>query len=730
MEARKGPYSGMKPENLEKTQVTGQVTRYFFTSGRGIEPQPPRSKASVGYHCVIRPPKCTQLGYQGYNRFPFELVLLLMIPVIAAEITPIPYPKEVKECLKTEENLDASLCTGESIASTCMSTYAWNNKAKVHPYLPSKPEKDYIHQMSGNPRHERVKRGTFPRRGKPRQRKEYRLLTNKARDRFHMCLNLLKNTPVPGSSISRYDAIAAMHNSQVAGSAHGGVNFLSWHRVYIYTLENALRSVDRRCRRVTLPYWDCTAEYYSDQIRRGDSANSVIFSDEFAGNADGAVVTGAFREWGLVRNIAFGGLLFGRDEIDLVLSRTSHEEISVPFAQRRYNLEFYHNRIHVFLGGFLLDISLAPRDPLFFLLHTFIDYVWELFRQSLIDRGIDPEIYPQFNNPRHAPDNTMEGFPDWENWEGYLNDWNDRIAQYKPSFNCDRTKNCRKGPRRDRWIGCRTTDDFGRQCVSLPRSNNQDGARRRRSTYKTGKTSHTKVQLCNKDTCPYQEASVQNTYAINDKVDPSSWVYIPVKVLYERSSGLVFHTYDTFENKIDIMDIFDPSRSYKLKKNLYTGQARTYDSCRVSGTGATKVYVRADGISYSGNSMEYAIVDERYPIMVQKAFIPVKDPAKEASEVCLMAYDECGRICLPTCLVKGSNPPVYVPCSGCIRVDNQYPRRYGKTVADAMAEYWSFHDVHDDEYICPEEKEQGQIFLKFVCDSSTKFPWQRMGDRD
>ncbi|XP_060079092.1 uncharacterized protein LOC132558533 [Ylistrum balloti] len=658
------------------------------------------------------------------------ILLLLVLPVIAADFTAIDYPPKVKECLMSESNMNASVCTGESIASTCISTFAWHNKAKIHPYVPTKAEEDFILKMSVNPMHERVRRDKrFKKRGRRRKRKEYRLLSKRARDRFHMCLNLLKNTTVRKNGvISQYDAIAAMHNAQVAGSAHGGPNFLGWHRVYLFTLENALRSVSRQCRRVTLPYWDCSAEYYSDQLFNGNSANSIIFSDDFAGNADGVVTTGPFSDWGLVRNIGFAGSLFGRDEIDDMLSRISHEEITVPFAQSRYNLEFYHNRIHVFLGGFLMDISLAPRDPLFFLLHTYIDYVWELFRQSLISRGIDAERYPPTGGLdfRHAPDRPMEGFPEWQNKDGYLNDWNDRIAHYKPSFHCEQERKCRRGPRRGRWIGCRRVGIFGTQCVSLPQRNNQGETRRRRSAYVKDKSTYTHVQMCDKETCPYQESSIQNTYALNDQIDPSLWVYILAKIVYERSPGLMFNTYDTF-TKSHNMDVFDPSRNDRLNKMLYTGKARTYDSCRISRTGATKIFVRADGISYSGNSIEYAIVDERYPIMVQKAFVPIKDPGYDTSEVCLMAYDECGRICLPTCLVKDSDPPMYAPCSGCIRVDSKSPKRYGKTIADVTADHWMFHNLHKKDFVCPEEIND-HVFLKFVCDSSSMFPWQRLGE--
>ena len=36
---------------------------------------------------------------------------------------------------------------------------------------------------------------------------------------------------------------------------HGTVLFPTWHRAYLYTLENALRSIPG-CETVTLPFWD------------------------------------------------------------------------------------------------------------------------------------------------------------------------------------------------------------------------------------------------------------------------------------------------------------------------------------------------------------------------------------------------------------------------------------------------------------------------------------------
>jgi tyrosinase len=40
---------------------------------------------------------------------------------------------------------------------------------------------------------------------------------------------------------------------------HGNILFPTWHRVYLFELENALRTIDG-CEDVTLPFWDETSD--------------------------------------------------------------------------------------------------------------------------------------------------------------------------------------------------------------------------------------------------------------------------------------------------------------------------------------------------------------------------------------------------------------------------------------------------------------------------------------
>lgn len=65
-------------------------------------------------------------------------------------------------------------------------------------------------------------------------RKEYRMLTDQERKRFHNALIQLKRS-------GEFDKLALIHGrSAVSGGAHSGPAFLPWHREFIkrYSLSN------------------------------------------------------------------------------------------------------------------------------------------------------------------------------------------------------------------------------------------------------------------------------------------------------------------------------------------------------------------------------------------------------------------------------------------------------------------------------------------------------------
>lgn len=139
---------------------------------------------------------------------------------------------------------------------------------------------------------------------------------------------------------------------------------------------------------VMLAYWDSTLENGME-----DPTDSVLWTHEFAGNGEGNVVSGPFGNWThneipLSRSIGRFGRLIDRRRINrLIRTRRSH----AYFARM---LEMQHNGVHVYVGGNMLEIALAPSDPIFYMHHAFIDCVWEQYRQRQIRIGNDPTTYP------------------------------------------------------------------------------------------------------------------------------------------------------------------------------------------------------------------------------------------------------------------------------------------------------------------------------------------------
>lgn len=62
------------------------------------------------------------------------------------------------------------------------------------------------------------------------------------------------------------------------------------------------------------------------------------------------------------------------------MSRDTMGDIIMPVIDPEFNLELHHGGVHVYIGGDMSILNTAANDPLFFMHHAFIDYLWELFR--------------------------------------------------------------------------------------------------------------------------------------------------------------------------------------------------------------------------------------------------------------------------------------------------------------------------------------------------------------
>ncbi|KAK3099780.1 hypothetical protein FSP39_009536 [Pinctada imbricata] len=284
-------------------------------------------------------------------------------------------------------------------------------------------------------------------------RQECRELTEQKRSDLFYAINYLKkNTSNPNV----YLLLAKLHRGlYVDRHAHGGSNFLGWHRAYLYYYEMALRRVRSS---VALCYWDSTIDY---RLGRNEWVFTNAFSDLLFGNADGEVINGAFTNWTLPspnegfllqRNMRLGvSQPMDPAAVSLIihsLQLLNHSSITkggsghltITNSQGRTRpviLEAEHDNVHVWVGAIMSYIDLAPLDPVFFFHHCYVDYVWERFRQKMKVQGKDPTTdYPSLGTESHAKDYPMIAFNWYRNIDGYSDFFTDYIYKYDEPPTC------------------------------------------------------------------------------------------------------------------------------------------------------------------------------------------------------------------------------------------------------------------------------------------------------
>ena len=204
---------------------------------------------------------------------------------------------------------------------------------------------------------------------------------------------------------------------------------------------------------VAIPYWDTTLDQPLPEPRE-----SVLFSKHFIGKSEGKIRDGHFsrysvlpecEEFGktLTRNMAAnpeaGVFLFSNEDIEYVMGKKSYRDLIVPFDTK---FEDDHGAVHVYIGGHMLDLTCAANDPIFWLLHAFIDCTWEEFRQN--SQETDPELdYPSEEHEdysqAHKPYSYMEPFKPLYNIHGLSNHYYNYYSTCAPRVvKCKRHSDC------------------------------------------------------------------------------------------------------------------------------------------------------------------------------------------------------------------------------------------------------------------------------------------------
>ncbi|KAI9146916.1 Tyrosinase P [Paramyrothecium foliicola] len=311
-----------------------------------------------------------------------------------------------------------------------------------------------------------------------------RSLSNREQDAYTSAVQCLMNAPSKGVAFydtlqSRYDDFVAMHINATRGGdnppplvvpgqnapanpagnmteelpptfgIHGVGIFLPWHRYAIWTFESALRV---ECNYTgTQPYWDWTLD---NSASNGSMLTSPLWRS-FGSNSSsttGCVEDGAFA--GITLNLgpensmlknprclkrAFDMELFEsssqyKDLYPFVMSRQSYAQVQYFID----GLDFLsaqdrdkglwgaginpHSLGHMAIGGDLLDIYSSPNDPLFWVHHTLLDYLWASWQKVDTKRLTDISGSRTMEGLGPSIDKVENTTLDTPLWMGFMNE--------------------------------------------------------------------------------------------------------------------------------------------------------------------------------------------------------------------------------------------------------------------------------------------------------------------
>jgi tyrosinase len=255
-----------------------------------------------------------------------------------------------------------------------------------------------------------------------RVRKNANKLKADERNRFLVALAKLNSgTATP----TTYQALRNMHVTSANGEEHQGPQFLPWHRSYLLDLERGLQAIDPS---VSMHYWrfDQPAPNVFSRLFMGQTARSpsgvasLVVLDP--GNPLVAWVTDSVP--GILRSSVFNTTTEAAPGVPgfALLNQAQTLALGPDYSQFRGMEGTPHGAAHVSFNGWVSVIPTAPKDPLFFMLHSNVDRLWALWQ--FINRRSDPDdaaAYSGQNRDGRRVNDTM--------WP-----WNGVITPPRPNF--------------------------------------------------------------------------------------------------------------------------------------------------------------------------------------------------------------------------------------------------------------------------------------------------------
>lgn len=142
-------------------------------------------------------------------------------------------------------------------------------------------------------------------------------------------------------------------------------------------------------------------------------------------------------------------------DIVFPLTDPSNEDLN------EFVIEYFHNGVHNWVGGDMADVDFAAYDPVFYMVHAFVDLEWEMFRirqKKLCGKNPETDYAIQTGGPGHGPNDPMSGFDGFTNIDGLKKFWTENWYNYDKRPECP---NCRS-----KYLYC---DIVKNRCVSHSR---------------------------------------------------------------------------------------------------------------------------------------------------------------------------------------------------------------------------------------------------------------------
>ncbi|MCW3105799.1 MAG: tyrosinase family protein [Segetibacter sp.] len=185
---------------------------------------------------------------------------------------------------------------------------------------------------------------------------------------------------------------------------HHAPGYNPWHRAYLVSFENALRSVPG-CENVTLPYWDITTPF--PDILKNAPFDAYTLPEDIGEGYNAGYVTQRYDYSTIQQNLLKYDV---NGKISKAMTQTDWEDFHGYFAGAPHNtIIAAHDSSHNSIGPSMADQSVAAFDPVFWFFHANWDRLfWQWQKQmqatnlngllSTINKEKDPVSYQTFTD--------------------------------------------------------------------------------------------------------------------------------------------------------------------------------------------------------------------------------------------------------------------------------------------------------------------------------------------